>query len=122
MLLMLLPHSRRHRVAVRVFACILSFAAAAPAAAQSSAASAAPGELVVYPDLVLYNGKILTVDPQFTIAEAVAARDGRVLTVGSNADVKRLIGPTTRAIDLQGKSVVPGFIDSDGDNAFAGGD
>jgi len=83
--------------------------AAAPAAAQA-------------PDTILVNGKILTVDAQFPVAEAVAVRDGRILAVGTNDQVKRLIGPSTRAIDLQGKTVVPGFIDSDGDNAFAGGD
>jgi len=79
-------------------------------------------QLVVYPTLVLVNGKVLTVDEQFTIAEAIAVRDGRILAVGSNADIKRLVGPNTRTIDLAGRSVVPGFIDSDGDNAFAGGD
>jgi hypothetical protein len=81
-----------------------------------------PAELIAYPNLVLVNGKVLTVDAQFTIAEAVAIRDGRVLAVGSNADIRRVIGPATRTIDLAGRSVVPGFIDSDGDNAFAGGD
>jgi predicted amidohydrolase YtcJ len=94
-------------------------------AAQVSVAFAqdiAPSELIAYPNLVLFNGKVLTVDRQFTIAEAVALRDGKILAVGSNADIRQLIGPNTRAIDLAGKSVVPGFIDSDGDNAFAGGD
>jgi hypothetical protein len=81
-----------------------------------------PPELIAYPNLVLYNGKIITVDAQFTVAEAVAVRDGRILAVGTNDQIKRLVGPSTRAIDLQGKTVVPGFIDSDGDNAFAGGD
>src|SRR5574340_964203 len=81
-----------------------------------------PPALVWYPDLVLYNGKVLTVDKQFTIAEALAVRDGRVFATGTTADIKRLMGPQTRAVDLAGKSVVPGFIDSDGDNAFAGGD
>jgi predicted amidohydrolase YtcJ len=89
---------------------------AEPAAAQI------PPELVSYPTLVLYNGKVLTVDRAFTVAEAVAVRDGRILAVGSNDQIRRLIGPSTRAIDLAGRSVVPGFIDSDGDNAFAGGD
>jgi predicted amidohydrolase YtcJ len=84
--------------------------------------TAAPPELVVYPELILLNGKVLTVDAQFTIAEAVAARDGKVLAVGTTADIRRLAGPDTRVIDLEGRSVVPGFIDSDGDNAFAGGD
>ena len=95
--------------------------AAVPARAQSAPAGV-PTELIAYPSLVLYNGKVITVDAGFTVAEAVAVRDGRVLAVGSNADMRRLIGPATRAIDLGGKSVVPGFIDSDGDNAFAGGD
>jgi predicted amidohydrolase YtcJ len=78
--------------------------------------------LVQYPSLVLLNGKVITVDARFTVAEAVAVRDGRILAVGTTAEIKRLIGPTTRVIDLAGRSVVPGFIDSDADNAFAGGD
>jgi len=81
-----------------------------------------PPELVAYPDLVLVNGKVVTVDQSFTVAEAVAARDGRILAVGTTADIKRLAGPNTRIIDLAGRSVVPGFIASDGDNSFAGGD
>jgi predicted amidohydrolase YtcJ len=97
----------------------LALLAVAPRAA---AQAPTPPELLAYPTLVLYNGKILTVDAQFTVAQAVAVRDGRILAVGTTDDIKRLIGPSTRAIDLQGKTVVPGFIDSDGDNAFAGGD
>ncbi len=81
-----------------------------------------PNEILAYPDLVLLNGKVLTVDAQFTVEEAVAVRDGRILAVGSSEDIRRLIGPQTRAIDLAGRSVVPGFIDSDADNAFTGGD
>jgi hypothetical protein len=96
---------------------------AAQGDAQTTASSASvPAELLSYPSLVLYNGKVLTADANFTIAEAIAVRDGRILAVGTTADIKRLIGPGTRAIDLLGRSVVPGFIDSDGDNAFAGGD
>ncbi|HEV8345139.1 MAG TPA: amidohydrolase family protein [Vicinamibacterales bacterium] len=85
-------------------------------------AAQTPPELIAYPSLVLYNGKVLTVDERFTVAEAVAVRDGRILAVGSTDQIKRLAGPETRAIDLAGRTVVPGFIDSDGDNAFAGGD
>jgi len=95
--------------------------AAAPAAAQTPA-GAPPPELLAYPTLILYNGKVLTVDERFSVAEAVAVRDGRVLSVGTSADIRRLAGPDTRLIDLAGRSLVPGFIDSDGDNAFAGGD
>src|SRR5687768_18533085 len=81
-----------------------------------------PPELLAYPNLVIVNGKVLTVDPQFTVAEAVAVRDGKILAVGTNDQIKRLIGPATRVVDAGGRSVVPGFVDSDGDNAFAGGD
>jgi predicted amidohydrolase YtcJ len=81
-----------------------------------------PPELIRYADLVLYNGKVLTVDKNFTVADAVAVRDGKILAVGSNGAIQQLAGPTTQRIDLQGRSVVPGAVDSDGDNAFAGGD
>ncbi len=100
------------------FAVALSFMLSAGTAA----AQAVPSELLAYPNLVIINGKVLTVDAQFTVAEAVAMRDGRILAVGSNNDIKRLIGPQTRVVDAGGRSVVPGFVDSDGDNAFAGGD
>jgi predicted amidohydrolase YtcJ len=88
----------------------------------SAVPGAIPAELMRYPELVLVNGKVLTVDAAFTIAEAVAVRGGRVLAVGTSADIRKLVGPATRVVDLAGRSVVPGFIDSDGDNAFAGGD
>jgi predicted amidohydrolase YtcJ len=81
-----------------------------------------PPELIAYPDLILFNGKVLTVDPNFMVVEAVAVRDGKILTVGTSGEIRRLAGPSTKAVDLAGKSVVPGFIGSDGDNAFAGGD
>ena len=83
---------------------------------------AVPPELVKYPELILLNGQVLVVDKEFTVAEAVAVRDGKILTVGKTVDVRRLAGPATQVVDLAGRSVVPGFIDSDGDNAFAGGD
>ena len=63
------------------------------------------------PDKVLLNGKIVTVDEDFSIAEAVAIKDGRFIAVGSNADIRTLIGPDTEEIDLEGRTVLPGFID-----------
>jgi len=86
------------------------------------AAQSLPPELIRYADSILYNGKVLTADKNFTIAQAVAVRDGKILAVGTNAEIQRLAGPATRRVDLAGRSLVPGFIDSDGDNAFAGGD
>jgi len=63
-------------------------------------------------DLALINGKIITVDPQDSIAEAVAAKFGRIIAVSSDEDIQNLIGTETKVIDLHGKTVLPGFIDS----------
>ena len=64
------------------------------------------------PDLILSNGKIITVDERFTIAQAVAIRGERIVAVGTNQELARLAGPGTRTIDLKGKSVIPGLIDN----------
>ena len=63
-------------------------------------------------NLILINGKIITADPNNTIAKAVALRDGRILKVGATSQVKKLAGPDTKIIDLKGKTVLPGLIDS----------
>ena len=63
-------------------------------------------------DLVLRNGKIITVDRDFSIKQAVAIRDGRFVAVGGERDVRVLIGRGTRVIDLAGRTVIPGLIDS----------
>jgi len=64
------------------------------------------------PSHVFHHGKIVTVDPQFHIAEAVAIRDGHVLVTGANADIMKLAGASTEQVDLNGKTVLPGLIDS----------
>ncbi len=79
-----------------------------------------PVELVTYPELILHNGKIITADDKETVAVAVAIRNGKFLAVGDNDRVLKLAGPDTKKIDLQGKSVVPGFIDTHLHQAFAG--
>jgi predicted amidohydrolase YtcJ len=63
-------------------------------------------------DLVLRRGKIVTVDGDFSIREAVAIRDGRFLAIGTERDMRPLIGKGTRVIDLAGRTVIPGLIDS----------
>ncbi|MBI3941326.1 MAG: amidohydrolase family protein [Acidobacteria bacterium] len=72
-----------------------------------------PPELlaVSYPDLVLYNGKVLTADDRFAIAQAVAVRDGKTLAVGNSELILQMAGPKTARIDLQGNTLTPGFID-----------
>jgi predicted amidohydrolase YtcJ len=64
------------------------------------------------PDTILLNGKILTVDPQFSTQEAIAVRDGKILALGKTADIRKLAGPISRVVDLQGRTVIPGLIDS----------
>jgi predicted amidohydrolase YtcJ len=63
-------------------------------------------------DVILTNGKIITVDERFTIAQAVAVRGERILAVGTNQEIGRLAGPNTRRIDLRGRAVLPGLIDN----------
>ena len=57
------------------------------------------------PDVILINGKIITVDERFSIAQAVAVRGDRIVAVGANQDIGRLAGPNTRRIDLRGKAL-----------------
>jgi predicted amidohydrolase YtcJ len=64
------------------------------------------------PDLILTNGKIVTVDERFSIAQAVAIGDGRIIAVGTDKEIQALAGRTTRRVDLAGKTVVPGLIDN----------
>ena len=63
-------------------------------------------------DLIIHNGKVATVDAKFSIAEAVAVKDGRILLVGTNADALKLKGDKTQVIDAKGKLVMPGLMDS----------
>lgn len=63
-------------------------------------------------DLVLKNGKIITVDRQQSIVQALAVQNGRILDAGNNETIARYIGHQTRVIDLMGKTLTPGLIDS----------
>ncbi len=63
-------------------------------------------------DVLLTGGKIITVDERFPIAQAVAIRGERIVAVGTDQELARLAGPSTRRIDLAGRSVIPGLIDN----------
>jgi hypothetical protein len=65
-------------------------------------------------DLVLRGGKVVTVDASRPEAQAVAARGGRIVAVGSDAEIAPWIGPETRVVELGGRLAVPGFIESHG--------
>jgi len=82
---------------------VLLFAHPAGTPAQNSQAPA---------DLVLLDGKVLTVDAQFSEARAFAVRDGRFIKVGSTAEIRPYIGSSTRVIEGRGRTVLPGLIDT----------
>lgn len=66
----------------------------------------------MHADLIIHNGRIRTLDAAGTIAQAVAVLNGWIIGMGSNRDLSHLIGKKTASIDLQGKTVLPGFIDA----------
>lgn len=63
-------------------------------------------------DLVLQNGKIYTMDANRTQAESVAIKDGKIIYVGSNSELSRLTDAKTKIVDLKGRMLLPGFIDT----------
>ncbi len=65
-----------------------------------------------FADLVLINGEIISLDTENTIYEGIAVKDGKIIELGSNSDVKYWIGTKTHVVDLKGKVVIPGFIDA----------
>jgi adenine deaminase len=83
--------------------------ALAVAVSCGSARGIFPAQGSLSADDVLINGKIITVNPQDTIAEALAIRDGRILSVGSNESINKLVGSKTRIIDLKGLTATPGL-------------
>jgi predicted amidohydrolase YtcJ len=72
------------------------------------------------PDLVIVNGRIYTVDQAFSTAEAVAITDGKFTAVGTTAQIRKLAGPSTRVLDVGGKTVIPGLADGHLHNAGGG--
>src|SRR5689334_6963300 len=64
------------------------------------------------PDLILHNGKILTVDNNFTIAQAVSITGNKFTMTGTNEAVLATAGPNTQKIDLKGRTVTPGLVDT----------
>lgn len=85
-----------------------------PTITATPAASAIKTEIIPAhsPDAIFYNGIILSMDDNQPQSQAIAIAGEHILTVGANEEVLALKGPTTQVIDLRGKTVVPGFIDS----------
>src|SRR3954469_17291069 len=63
-------------------------------------------------DVVVVNGDVRTMDPAQPLATAFAVRDGRIVSVGADEDVRKNAGPQTQIVDAQGHTVLPGLIDS----------
>jgi hypothetical protein len=77
----------------------------------------APGTLVAQSaraDLVLLHGTIITVDSQKPRAEALAVRGDKIVAVGTDAEIQKLVGPATKVLDLNGRLAMPGFIEGHG--------
>jgi hypothetical protein len=91
-----------------LLAAVAAWLAAAPAWAQPSA------------DRIWSNGTIITMNDKAMRAEAVAEAGGKIVAVGTKADVMKLKGPATQLIDLKGRMMLPGFVDAHG-HVVAGG-
>ncbi len=65
-------------------------------------------------DLVVVNGTVLIMDPELPEADGVAVRDGRVAAVGDVREIREYVGPATEVLDLDGRTLVPGFIEGHG--------
>lgn len=91
---------------MRLLPSLATLAAAAALAACASLGGTGPA------DTVYLHGKVVTADRSFSIAQAVAVKDGRFVGVGSDAQMQKLVGPATRTVDLQGRTVIPGMTDS----------
>ena len=100
--------SKRSLLIVFTFAVLVAAHATVPARAVWQQSARPPA------DLVLINGKVVTVEESPAEAEAVAVVGDRIADIGSTADIKRHVGPRTQVIDLQGQLVIPGFIEGHG--------
>jgi hypothetical protein len=100
--------SKRTAIAITLTAACSALVSVAVVAVQQQQPARPPA------DLVLLNGKIVTVDDQRPEAQAVAIVGDRIADVGSSEDIKRHVGPQTQVIDLKGLLVIPGFIEGHG--------
>jgi predicted amidohydrolase YtcJ len=92
---------RANRLSSFLFSVIAAYALAAAAPASANPA-----------DILLLNGKIVTLDPASSLKEALAVESGRISATGRSEDLRKLAGPATEIIDLGGRTVIPGLIDS----------
>ncbi|HMK86132.1 MAG TPA: amidohydrolase [Steroidobacteraceae bacterium] len=107
------PRARSMRVSIGHYSrCLLPFACLLAAGGAVSAGGAAAPAAPAAPQLVLLHGRILTLDANDSIAEALAIRDGKIAAVGTDRDILKLVRASTRRLDLNGRTATPGLIDS----------
>jgi hypothetical protein len=70
------------------------------------------GKMTKQADVVFVNGSVITVDKKDQICEAVAVTGNRIIGVGNSPEIRILVGPETRILDLKGRSLLPGFVDA----------
>jgi len=104
-------HPGRLVGAAHVAAVVVLFVSVVPAQRQGAAPA---------PDVIYYNARVVTVDDQFTYAQAVAITGDKFSAVGTSESVRRLAGPNTRQFDLHGMTVIPGLTDNHLHNAGGG--
>lgn len=86
--------------------------------AAGRAVAQVPEALIMWPDIIYVNGEIVTMDDTRindnpgTIVQAMAVRDEKIIALGTNEEIRRMQGPKTEVVDLQGLQVLPGLIDS----------
>src|SRR5215470_8490149 len=102
---------RRHFIAGTGAAVMGALASSHSAKAQADVPRFPATPLVRPANMILKNGRVITVDPASTIAQAIAVAADRIIAVGSNDAMATHMGPATRVIDLEGKAVVPGLTD-----------
>jgi predicted amidohydrolase YtcJ len=99
-----------------LFSVIVLLFMISPAVAQQTVT--VPVQVVSYADMVIYNGKVMTMDDASTtqnlgtMGQAMAMRGGKILAVGTDAEILPYVGPKTMKIDLHGRTVIPGIMDS----------
>ncbi|MBI1955404.1 MAG: amidohydrolase family protein, partial [Acidobacteria bacterium] len=96
---------------VRVYLLIFSCLICEMAVAQSTSQNALE-KVAVYPSLIVVNGKIATMDKNLSFHQAMAIRGETIWKLGTNQEIRELAGPHTDLVDLQGRTVVPGLIES----------
>ncbi|MGI9258236.1 MAG: amidohydrolase family protein, partial [Gammaproteobacteria bacterium] len=96
-----------HRRYFGLFASLVLVSACSPQAQDAATTQAQDSA-----DVIFVNGKVLTVDADFSTVEAVAVSGNQVSAVGTTAEIESLAGAATRVVDLEGRTLIPGLIDN----------